>query len=257
MDYYNTNEQLFVNALIEKKDIKDCYTKAHTIQNQGCDMFALFWKIYIDYYAHKNPKLEIVIMKKQNAWIKNKEDNVPIVYIIKNLFISNSSNEVYKLRNYVMDDDAVFYIYKMKTKKTKYTNLMISIKRKHFVTIAYELVRLVDNIRLVDNDNIRLVDNTTNVVDTNVVTNVVDTNVVDTIDEIFDVIITYFTKHYGGADREKINEKWKNRPQIPSSSIAYYLLAMVVHLYEDEEQTSSSVVIPRKEEIEFYTSLVC
>ena len=230
MDYYNTNEQLFVNALIEKKDIKDCYTKAHTIQNQGCDMFALFWKIYIDYYAHKNPKLEIVIMKKQNAWIKNKEDNVPIVYIIKNLFISNSSNEVYKLRNYVMDDDAVFYIYKMKTKKTKYTNLMISIKRKHFVNIAYELIRLVDN--------------TTNV----------DTN---TIDEIFDVIITYFTKHYGGADREKINEKWKNRPQIPSSSIAYYLLAMVVHLYEDEEQTSSSVVIPRKEEIEFYTSLVC
>jgi len=230
MDYYNTNEQLFVNALIEKKDIKDCYTKAHTIQNQGCDMFALFWKIYIDYYAHKNPKLEIVIMKKQNAWIKNKEDNVPIVYIIKNLFISNSSNEVYKLRNYIMDDDAVFYIYKMKTKKTKYTNLMISIKRKHFVTIAYELVRLVDN-------------NTT--------------NVVDTIDEIFDVIITYFTKYHGGADREKINEKWKNRPQIPSSSIAYYLLAMVVHLYEDEEQTSSSVVIPRKEEIEFYTSLVC
>ncbi len=148
----------------------------------------------------------------------------------------------------------------MKTKKTKYTNLMISIKRKHFVTIAYELVRLVDNdnIRLVDNDNIRLVDNTTNVVDTNVVdTNVVDTNVVDTIDEIFDVIITYFTKYHGGADREKINEKWKNRPQIPSSSIAYYLLAMVVHLYEDEEQTSSSVVIPRKEEIEFYTSLVC
>jgi hypothetical protein len=129
-----------------------------------------------------------------------------------------------------MDDDAVFYIYKMKTKKTKYTNLMISIKRKHFVNIAYELIRLVDN--------------TTNV----------DTN---TIDEIFDVIITYFTKHYGGADREKINEKWKNRPQIPSSSIAYYLLAMVVHLYEDEEQTSSSVVIPRKEEIEFYTSLVC
>ena len=238
-NYYNTNEQLFVNALIEKKDIKYCYTKAHTIQNQGCDMFALFWKIYIDYYAHKNPKLEIVIMKKQNAWIKNKEDNAPIVYIIKNLFISNSSNEVYKLRNYIMDDDAVIYIYKMKTKKTKYTNLMISIKRKHFVTIAYELIRLVDN------DNIRLVDNTTNVVDTN------------TIDEIFDVIITYFTKHYGGADREKINEKWKNRPQIPSSSIAYYLLAMVVHLYEDEEQTSSSVVIPRKEEIEFYTSLVC
>ena len=75
MDYYTADEQLFINALIEKKDIKDCYTKAYTIQNQGCDMFALFWKIYIDYYAHINPKLEVFIMKKQNAW-NNKKDNI-------------------------------------------------------------------------------------------------------------------------------------------------------------------------------------
>jgi hypothetical protein len=227
MDYYTADEQLFINALIEKKDIKDCYTKAYTIQNQGCDMFALFWKIYIDYYAHINPKLEVFIMKKQNAW-NNKKDNMHILYVIKNLFISNSSQNVFHLRKYIMDGGLMNYIYKTKTNKTKYTNLLISIKRKHFENIAYELVRHI-------NANC------------------------NSIDEIFDVIITYFTKHYGGADREKINEKWKNRPQIPNNIIAYYLLAMITHLYEEESKITqtTSVVVPRKEEVEFYKSLVC
>jgi len=249
-DYYNSNEQLFVNALIEKKDIKDCYTKAYTIQKDGCDMFALFWKIYIDYYAHINPKLEAFIMKKQIAWNK-KKDNTHIIYIIKNLFISTSSKTVYNLRNYIMNGGVVTCIYKIKPKKTKYTNLMISIKKKHFENIAYELVKNISVNEICVNEI------SVNEISVNeICVNEISVNEI-CVNEIFELIITYFTKYYGGADREKINEKWNNRPQIPSSSIAYYLLAMVVHLYEDEEQTLSSVVIPRKEEIEFYTSLVC
>jgi hypothetical protein len=223
-NYYNVNEELFAKSLIEKKDIKDCYTKAYTLQKQGCDMFALFWKIYIDYYAHTNPKLEAFIMKKQTAWI-NKNDNNHIIYVIKNLFISNSTQNVYNLRNYIMNGGLVNYIYTVKTEKTIYTNLKISMKRKHYENVAYELVNIV--------------------------------NKKEEIDKIFDVIIRYFTKHYGGADREKINEKWKNRPQIPNNIIAYYLLAMVLHLYEEESNITqtTSVVVPRKEEVDFYLSL--
>ena len=51
MNIYNTNETIFIKSLIEKNDIKDCYTKAHALQKQGCDMFTLFWKIYVDKYV--------------------------------------------------------------------------------------------------------------------------------------------------------------------------------------------------------------
>ena len=133
-----------------------------------------------------------------------------------------------------MNGGVVTCLYKIKQKKTKYTNLMISIKKKHFENIAYELVKNVSGDCI----------------------NEICVNEI-CINEIFELIITYFTKYYGGADREKINEKWNNRPQIPSSSIAYYLLAMIIHLYEEENNITqtSTVVIPRKEEVEFYTSL--
>jgi len=224
--YYNTDEQLFVNALIEKKDIKDCYTKAYTLQKQGCDMFALFWKIYIDYYAHINPKLEIFIARKEASW-NHKKENTHILYVIKNMFISNSSPRVCDLRKYIMNGGLVKYIYKTKREKTKYTNLYISIQRKHFENIAYELVRLIERNH-------------------------------EDINEIFDVIITFFTDYYGSSDREKINEKWKNRPpNIPKNSISYYLLAMILHLYEEEHHISQTAafVVPRKEEVEFYLHL--
>lgn len=229
---YTPDEQLFVNALIEKKDIKDCYTKAYILQKQGCDMFELFWRIFIDFYAHTNPKLEIFIMKKQMAWNERKNIN-SILYIIKNMFISNSSQNVYLLRKYITNGGLVKYIYKTKTPKTKYTNLAISIRRKHYENIAYELVRLVKGCADADADADAY------------------------INEIFDVIITHFTNYYGGSDKEKINEKWKNRPHIPKNNIAFYLLAMIIHLYEDEQNIahSANFVIPRKEEVEFYSSL--
>lgn len=232
MNIYNTNETIFIKSLIEKKDIKDCYTKAHALQKQGCDMFTLFWKIYVDYYAHIHPKLELFIMKKQNAW-NVKKDNIHILCIIKNMFISNSSTNVYDLR--MMDGGAEYiYIYQAETedenkKRKKFTDLWTSIKKKHFKNTLHYLTQFIGDG---ENENI--------------------------VNEVFNVIITYFSKYYGGADREKIIEKWKNRPHIPKHIIPYYLLAMVLHLYEDEENITQTAtfVMPRNEEIEFYSGLV-
>lgn len=234
-NYYNENEKLFIKSLIEKKDIKDCYTLAHKLQKEQCDMFELFWKIYIDYYAHINAKMEIFIIKKQNAW-KNKKDINSILYVIKNMFISKSSTTVYDLRNYVMSGGLVTHIYHTKKTKTKYTNLKMAMKYRHFENIAYELKRIVAdaNANANANESEKL------------------------INELFDVIITYFSDYYGGSEKDKINEYWVDRrPHIPKNITATYLIALIVHLYEDENNLSNTAtfVVPRKEEIEFYSNL--
>lgn len=238
-NYYNENEKLFIKSLIDKKDIKDCYTLAHKLQKEKCDMFELFWKIYIDYYAHINAKMEVFIIKKQNAW-KNKKDINSILYVIKNMFISKSSTIVHDLRNYIMCGGLVTYIYNTKTTKTKYTNLQLALKNKHFENIAYELNKIVVDGN--GNANANSNDNTESCVN-----------------ELFDVIITHFSNYYGGAEKDKINEYWVDKRQhIPKHITATYLLALIMHLYEDENNISNTAtfVVPRKEEIEFYSNLV-
>lgn len=222
--YYSEDELSFVNSLIQKKNIKECYNKAYFLQNNGCDLFSLFWNIYIDFYAYINPKLEAFIMKKNIAWNIN-NNNIHIIYVIKNLFISKSSSYVYNIRNYIINGGLVKHIYKIKNKKNIYTNLIISIKLKHFENVAYELVKLI--------------------------------NLSCDINHIFNIIINYFTKYYGGSDRDKINEKWKNRPNIKKYLLPYYLLSIIIHLYQNESNITqtSTFVVPRKEEIDFYSNL--
>lgn len=225
-DYYTIDELSFIDSLIKKSDIKSCYKKAFFLKKSGSDLFILLWKIYVDYYAYINPKLERFIMKKQKNW-EETNDNINIIYVIKNLYISRSSDKVFELRNYVMNGGNVNYIYIKKNKKereNKYTNLNISIKKRHFKNVAYELMKLTNN---------------------------------DTVNEIINIVIEYFTLFYGSCDRDMINEKMSKRPVLHENIMPYYILALIFHLYEDivNIRNACIIVTPRKEEVEYYSSL--
>jgi hypothetical protein len=216
---YSPNEYAFVNALIEKRDLKDCYTKVETV---SC-IFDLLWRIYLDFYAQLNPKMEVFIERKQKLW-KEKRDSKHVIYVIKNMFISKSSRVVFDARKYVYDGGITTHIYP-KGKGAHY-NLTMAIKNGHMNNVAYILKK-------------------------NVVANANAYNKV-----LFNVIIDYFEKKYGGADRENIDEKWKNRPMTGCSD-EHYLLALIAHLSANEIEINNSVmvVVPRKEELLYGTKI--
>jgi len=216
---YSPNEYAFVNALIEKRDLKDCYTKVETV---SC-IFDLLWRIYLDFYAQLNPKMEVFIERKQKLW-KEKRESKHIIYVIKNMFISKSSRVVFEARKYVYDGGITTHIYP-KGKGSHY-NLTMAIKNGHMNNVAYILKK-------------------------NVVANANAYNKV-----LFNVIIDYFEKKYGGADRENIDEKWKNRPMTGCSD-EHYLLALIAHLSANEIEINNSVmvVVPRKEELLYGTKI--
>ena len=216
---YSLNEYAFVNALIEKKDLKDCYTKAEKVSN----IFDLLWRIYLDFYAQINPKMEVFIEKKQKLW-KEKRESKHVIYVIKNMFISKSSRVVFEARKYVFDGGITTHIYP-KGKGAHY-NLTMAIKNGHMNNVAYILKK-------------------------NVVADAVADNKV-----LFNVIIDYFEKKYGGAERENIDEKWINRPMTGCSD-EHYLLALIAHLSANEIEINNSVmvVVPRKEELLYGTKI--
>ena len=230
---YSPNEYAFVNALIEKRDLKDCYTKVETV---SC-IFDLLWRIYLDFYAQLNPKMEVFIEKKQKLW-KEKRESKHVIYVIKNMFISKSSRVVFEARKYVFDGGITTHIYP-KGKGSHY-NLTMAIKNGHMNNVAYILKKNV--VAVADTEKVAVADTEKVAVANNKV--------------LFNVIIDYFEKKYGGADRENIDEKWKNRPMTGCSD-EHYLLALIAHLSANEIEINNSVmvVVPRKEELLYGTKI--
>jgi hypothetical protein len=167
--------------------------------------------------------MEVFIERKQKLW-KEKRDSKHVIYVIKNMFISKSSRVVFDARKYVYDGGITTHIYP-KGKGAHY-NLTMAIKNGHMNNVAYILKK-------------------------NVVANANAYNKV-----LFNVIIDYFEKKYGGADRENIDEKWKNRPMTGCSD-EHYLLALIAHLSANEIEINNSVmvVVPRKEELLYGTKI--
>jgi hypothetical protein len=221
---YSPSEYAFVNALIAKKDIKDCYRKAEIVSANNDNMFDLLWRIYLDFYAQLNPKMEVFIEKKQKLW-NQKRESKHISYIIKNMFISKSTNVVFEARKYVFDGGVKIKIYPNDGKNPLF-NLTKAIEKCNMKTIAHILKMLLCSASAGSCASAAELAHTT--------------------------IIDYFEKKFGGADRENINLKWKNKPMTGCSE-SHYLLALIAHLSANEDEINNSimVVVPKKEEMEY------
>jgi hypothetical protein len=223
---YSPDEYAFINALIEKRDLKDSYIKAQTITN----IFDLLWKIYLDFYAHLNPKMEVFIEKKQKLW-KEKRESKHVIYVIKNMFISKSSRVVFEARKYVFDGGITTHIYPKG--KGVYHNLTMAIKKGHMKNAAYILSKNIGCGHAAEGTSGGACSTA---------------NACSKV--LFDIIIDYFEKKYGGADRANIDEKWKNRPTMTGCSDEHYLLALIAHLSANENEINNSmmIVVPKNEE---------
>lgn len=93
-----------IASILTKKTIFECYYWFSELYFTKLDVCDIIWEIYFDYYALINPKLENYISKKITEW-KEKNDIVPLLYIIKNLHISKHDCRVFLLRQICMSDN--------------------------------------------------------------------------------------------------------------------------------------------------------
>ena len=237
---YLKKEEEFIECLLEKKDVYDCYKKIfelkNDIENEGGDIFNLLWKVYIYFYATTNPKMEKFIMKKEIEYKnlsenENEKKQLQIMYVVKNMFISKYTKHVFDITRSNKNKTCLYLLKNKNTIKNKYFDLIHSIKKKHYNNTLFELKKHILNYD--DDDD--------------------EEKYTKRILEIYNEIINHFEKVYGSCDREKIMNAWKTRPNLPICILPDYLLAIIIHLYEDETNIRNQTIFvtPRSEEIEF------
>lgn len=218
-------EYSFITTLIKKTNIDASYYWAFELYYSGLEkrLFDLFRKIYYDFYAELNPKLENYIINKKNKWIIDK-DIKHIACIVKNLFIAIPTPTVFLMRQYINAGGYPSHVFsKAEAHGDGYANLLLSITRNRLANITYDINRLVER---------------------------------DGSDKVHSVIIDYFKIKMNGFvenGREKIEKVWNERT-IPSLNIqtteaschivtdVHLLFAITVHLMTDENKINTRSV---------------
>ena len=144
-------EKSFILSMINKRNIKECYYWLFELYYSKVDVFPIIWKLYLDYYAIFNPKMENYIIKKIKLWKKD-ESIEHICYIIKNLHVLKLNYDVFMTRQLCLQNDLhVTSINRgrkpswTKLFKKEHIKLLMSINKRQFNNICYYLVELFKN----------------------------------------------------------------------------------------------------------------
>ena len=151
---YNVDEVIltFLEKLLKQENLNECYFWIYEYYKSGyvSETWNILYKIYYDFYALQNPKLE----KKMNEYYDNyqKTKNIKfILSVVKNLFRFKKDYEIFMMRVYYnkrkLDklnmQDIELDNYNIKKKEE--ILLVHSIKEKKNQLIAYYLQKLVSS----------------------------------------------------------------------------------------------------------------
>ena len=100
-------ELSFINSLLNKTNLQECYFWIFEIHFSGFDVFPFLWKIYLDFYKELNPNLENYIIKKNPAAIENSNTNTidkvkSLASIVRNLFRANPSPTAFLFHKFMI-----------------------------------------------------------------------------------------------------------------------------------------------------------
>lgn len=240
-DGYDDDENSLVHRLIKKEDLNECYRIMFQLlkrKKEDC-VWNFIIKVFLDFYAELNPKLENFIFKLkkeqesgQGQHQQHHSSKMTFVYIIKNMFIRTSiSHNVYnariRLRTYKHTIQSQT-IHKMKNNESldllicepdnsKYAVLIRALHSKNIDKVAYKLsTHLKDGVD---------------------------------VDMLHRIIIRYFSRVYFNFESEEINEpnvgifeKWLQiKKNIPRTFYFHYLLTIVIHLFTKEKDINGSL----------------
>ena len=100
---YNKDEVklTFMECLLNQKNLEECYFWIYEFYKTGyvSETWELLYKIYYDFYALKNPKMEDKLNIYYSKW-KETKDIKFILGIVKNLFRFKNDYTIFLLRTY-------------------------------------------------------------------------------------------------------------------------------------------------------------
>jgi len=107
-------ELSFITALLKKRNIQECYYWAFELYYSGFAIVPLLWQIYLDFYYELNPVMEEYMIKKLSLTDKDKDKDsqIAIMSVIRNLYRLKSSPTTFILRQYIQGDILPSVIYK-------------------------------------------------------------------------------------------------------------------------------------------------
>ena len=138
-------------SLLKRENLNECLFWCSELYYSGyyTELWKFIHKIYYDFYAINNPKLEKFICKMKEKWTK-KHKIVYLLHIIKNCYmLENADPLVFLIRMCIETQKSQTKSYKGRppgwltalNADKKYKNLLLSIHNKHYKNIAYYLRR--------------------------------------------------------------------------------------------------------------------
>jgi len=138
-----------IYSILKKTSFNEClfWTSEFYCSGYLKSLWKLIWKIYYDFYAIINPKLEKFIIKMKEKWDK-KQKIVYILHIVKNFYyIEEISVIVFLIRMGLETQKVKTKSYRgrpphwLQTTDKKYKDLLLAIHKKDYKNISYYLRR--------------------------------------------------------------------------------------------------------------------
>ena len=142
--YVDEVELSLLDCMLEKRSLNEALFWISEYYNSGfiTESWSLLWKIYFDFYAITNPKF----FKKIHSLWKRPSSLKNVLYIVKNLFMSNSCWHVFLFRIKKYENPLTIYISKDQTSKaqkfSRKENIIISIKKRHIGNLRHHLDKI-------------------------------------------------------------------------------------------------------------------
>ena len=267
--YNDDDENRLIHHMVVKKDnLDECYRIVFRMARKRGDDFvwSFIIKVFLDFYAELNPKMEHFIFKLKEEWKENIEDEdlkksddgdnsdnddvMLFAYIVKNMFIRKSiSYNVYNARIGVLDykytitkNKSICYSksdYTLKQLINKYGNkysvLLNALHSKNIDKVAYKLFT-----HLKSGDDV----------------DILHRIIIDYFSCIYfaftcdvsmhDVSMQHVEENNMNKPNNRIFEKWKHVKENISSELYFnYLITIIIHLFADEKNINKSVLFVR------------
>ena len=210
-----------ITALIQGRDLSECYYWIFELYHSGLDVFLLLERIYLDFYFSENPlAIGEYIIKKQLATQDQpdqleKDPAKEIASIVRNLFRAKASSSVFIVRQLFLADLPPNKIYRrpfpawLAQFPKLYHILLLAIHSQHWTNICYYLKRCFEHPALLDGP-------------------------LSAYDKLEVLLKIYFQRIRGWT------EPW---PALLNTFDAHYLLALLSHVFR-QEATRSTAAAP-------------
>ena len=156
---YNTDEVklTFIECLLKQENLNECYFWIYEYYKSGYvrETWKLLYKVYYDFFALKNPKMEKKINIYYEKW---KEDNnvMHILWVVKNLFRFEKDYIIFMLRIYyntrntdnLIGTDIIIDGFQYKKKEEIF--LVKAIQQKKKIAISYYLKKLIKSSSIIE-----------------------------------------------------------------------------------------------------------